>query len=187
MDVSYIRNIRHAIRDVLEGKLGSPRALPGVFGYVPGLATVAPHKQQTYAKNCEARHWFDVRFGRMYTHSSSPVSNMASTEHRVLPVTIEFLTHKRSTLADFAHAEAMDYVSSDGVAVEYLLKWPGQIGTTLEGESTIAASGLLLGPDPDAGASVPVQTEPIEDREANLVRWSVIGSAILEVPQAAPE
>lgn len=186
MDVKHITNIRSAIIGVMRGALGPVKVRNGVFEH--GVFAELPiDKQKTLAKACKARHMFDVRFGSLSQHAASMVSNQGSEEIDTLAVEIQCWTHKRNSLPEFQRTATLDLIQADGNDARQALKASdagGALATTIEGEETLIVSGIMLGPD--ATGTTPLQTDPQEDWENSLVRWSIVGSLILVVPQNEP-
>jgi hypothetical protein len=182
MDVRHIRNIRSVIADVLEGNLGAVRVPPGVFQR--GAFRAMPiEKQRTIVKGCGARHMFDVRLANSSIHSSSPGSNLGSHEYRLREVVIECLTHKRTTLTDDDRTQILDYVDADGDEAVQALSDPGALEFTLAGEQTIVVSGVMMGPNGEGTPACPTADEAWAE---DLVRWSIVGTLVLNIPQNAP-
>lgn len=182
MDAIHITRIRAAIVDVLEGRLGVVRVPAGVFKH--GVFGAMPiNKQQTAAKSSAARHHFDVQLGEIEQNPASASSNFASNEIATLPVTIEFFTHKRTSIREYERTEMLDYVVADGDTAKQALKTPAALSVTFSGEATLVVSGFMHGP---GLVGTPRQSKPIEDWENCLIRWAIIGSLILDVPQYEP-
>lgn len=183
MDVAHITNIRRAIIDVLEGRLGRVRVPAGTFQH--GVFAEMPlDRQLTVTKGAKARHCFDVRFGDESTHVASMISNLGSDSIDAMSVEIMCHTHKRSTLPEFERTAALDYIVADGNEAKQALKEPGALSFTLDGVATLIPSGFMHGP---GFTGQPERTRPIEDWENNIVRWSLVGALILHVPQNEPE
>ncbi len=183
MDVAHITRIRSAIRAVLEGDLGSVRVERGAFEH--GVFAEMPlEKMKTATKNCRSRHWFDIELGQDALSASSHISNTAGSSVDVLNVEIVVTTHMRGTLKDCERTEVLDYVLADRLSAQHALIQPGALERTVAGFDTIIVSGLMLGPGGEG--SVPILSRPIEDWANNMVRSSIVGSLILNVPHDAP-
>lgn len=181
MDVIERRRIRCAIQDVLEGNLGPVRLEAGVFlrGVHAGLPI---DKLKSICKSEDARHRYDIVFGGLGQHGSSPVMNIGSREIALQPVTIQCWTHKRSTLDPDERDEVLDQLHADADDARQALSRMRALFTTLSGDATIlCGDAMMVGPG--GVTSAPDMTAPQEDWENSLVTWSLVGALYLDIPQ----
>lgn len=178
--------LRQAIREVLEGTLGTARTvtagkfLSGVFEGQTDLQQRSRVLRKTDAETPEWVHRFDVRLGQMRNHDSSPVAAIGSHRIVFIPITISITTHTQSRILDDRRDEVLAMVNSDLDTALQALTWPGNLDQTFSALPTNIVSGMMLGPE---GQGYPTAEVTEEDWDKQLLRSLLGGSCLVQVQQ----
>lgn len=172
--------IRGAIKGVMEGRLGTVRTCPdgmfkyGVFDGQPLIAT------QALAIDIRFHHRFDIVFGPLRRHESTPVSTQSSFRMSRLAIEIPIWT----TLATTVQLEARDaqrsLVAADASTAMEALTRPNALTVDNLGVPTGIVSGLLSGD----GDAYPEWGITSEDWTLGLLKSRITATAIVVISQA---
>jgi hypothetical protein len=180
--MSQASALRRVIIEAMEGSLGSTRTLPfGLFGFGVFEGQNMP-AQQSRSMDVRYQHQFDVVIGQSRPHRATPQSMKASYRIEARQVQIRIVTHL-STAADemarLEQREKIEQAASDAISV---LAYPGNLLTTVAGEATQIASGMLVGAED--GSGWPRYELVSEDWKKQLHTARIVGVAIVNVAQA---
>jgi hypothetical protein len=171
--------IRAAIKDVLEGAIGSVRTmvdgqmLSGVF---EGQADQARKAKSLHS----ATHRFDVRIGRLAQHEASPVSAIGSYRLARADIFVDVTTKTATQVQEDARDDVLASVLSDCEQAAQALSYPANVEQSAALEATGIVSGMLTGP---GGEGSPVVEEPQQDWEKQEIRTRISAGCVLRIEQ----
>lgn len=173
--------IRAAIRELLEGEIGSVRTLPQwVFKY--GTFIGQPDDaMKAFALDHRYKHRFDVSFAPLQRHGATPLSHKSSVRIDRLDVTIDIVTTLRSTVDEDARNAQRELIEQNAELALQALMYPGNLEMDSKGRATGLVSGFLQGRNGDAHPSWEVVSE---DWTLQLHRSRILGSAVVVIAQA---
>lgn len=164
--------IRTAIREVLEGSLGSVRTVPAgtvARGAQQGRSVTSRQAQSLVTPR------YDVRIESLSPHPSTPVGAIGSHRLDDATVTIEFAYKLSSTILDDQRDELRDQVMDDLDVCWQALARPGNLTQTSAAVATNIISGLLHSP-----SSIEVLDENWDEK---ILTAQIVATATLQVSQ----
>jgi hypothetical protein len=175
--------IRSAIKDVLEGSVGSVRTMVGgqmLSGVFEGQADQARKAKTLHS----ATHRFDVRIASVRQHESSPVSAIGSYALKRADIFIDVTTKTATQVQEDKRDEVLSAVLSDCEQVAQALSYPTNVEQSAALAATGIVSGMLTGP---GGEGSPVVEEPLQDWEKLEIKTRISAGCILRIEQNTRE
>jgi hypothetical protein len=178
----YAARIRTAVRELLEGTIGTTRAVTsGVFRY--GVFDGQPlQAQQAKTAITTYTHRFDVLIKSLSRHAATPSSNNASHRIARCAVEIPIWSHLKSTAQESERAEQREKIENDCDLAMQALCYRNNLAATSAAAATGIISGMLLGAD---GSGYPTWTVVDENWQRHMLRSVIRASAALVITQAS--
>lgn len=175
----YAANVRTAISELLEGTIGNVRTVTaatfkrGVFSGQPDQTAKSLTLQTS-----TSRHWFDVQFGALRNHASTPVASMGPRRIGELEITIRVTSNMATANQRTQRETDLGTVLQDCETAAWALAYPNNLLLTNAGASTGLIGGCLLGP---GTTSVPEVVVISEDWNRQVVITEIRGRAFVQL------
>jgi|PlaIllAssembly_1097288.scaffolds.fasta_scaffold00011_32 hypothetical protein len=161
-------NIATAIRELLDGTVGAVRKVTAstvMTGHTPWDAQILVLPR------------YDVTFGKLANHPSTPVSALSSFRIANLEVTIEVYHTLRSAVKIDVRNTIREAVTAFGDVAMQALGYPGNLNLTSTSQPTGIVSGMLTEMDHS------IMSEDWDDRPPRITS-RITGTAIVRISQS---